>query len=175
MVVDTLPKPEYRDDLVMTGALYRVLPEAPDTTAASVPARAEREVVFPAGVTLAGIDPAATIAHRGGVLQITYYWRAAAPITSDLSAATIFSGPDGHVAETRGFPLWSQPRTIGQGVLATSQWISGAIYRESYFSLVPRDLAPGTYTIKLAVFDPASPTASTDATTLIPVAQISVR
>ena len=58
MIVNTLPKPQYRDDLVATGSLYAVLDNAPDTVVAAVPAAAARDDAFEQGVTLAGFETA---------------------------------------------------------------------------------------------------------------------
>ena len=177
MVVDSLPKPAYRDDLVMTGSLYKLSPKPVAPAVASVPPGAERDLAFPQGVTLTGFEAEAAEVRRGDVVQFTYYWRADHAIDVDLSATTLFFDAAGAVLQTRGFPVWSQPRQIGQGLGETSQWAPGRTYKESYFSLAPRNLAPGVYDIRLAVFDslgdPAR--AQVDALNLVSVGQIVVR
>jgi hypothetical protein len=175
MVTDSLSKPRYRDDLVMTGTLYRVLDDAPETTVDTVPKSAARDVAFSSGVTLVGFETDAVEVGRGQVLRLTYYWRADRPLGADLSAAALFFDRHGTAMQVAGFPLWSQPRTIGQGVLETSQWTPATIYTESYFSLVPRNLAPGTYEIRIAVFDAVSPSAMDHAAELTPVGSVIVR
>ncbi len=173
MVTDSLPKPQYRDDLVMTGSLYKLVPEIVETDA-TVPSGAERDHVFGAGVALVGFEGDETV-NRGDVAQFTYWWRADREIVADLSAMVLFLDEDGVVRQRQGVPLWSQPRDIGQGVLETSEWELGEVYRESYFSLAPRTLAPGVYDVRIAVFDAASPDAATDAANLISIGSIVVR
>ena len=153
MLVDTLPKPQYRDDLVSTGSLYAVLDHAPDSTVASVPAAAARAGAFGQGVTLAGFETADAVVPRGDVVQLTYYWRADRAVDVDLSAVTLFFDSSGKAQNVRGIPVWSQSRELGQGVSQTSAWTPGAIIKESYFALAPRTLAPGDYEIRIAVFD----------------------
>ena len=177
MVVDSLPKPAYRDDLVMTGSLYKLLLEAADPVVTSTPAGAEREIAFAHGVTLVGFQTGVAEVGRGDVVQMEYFWRADGAVDVDLSATTLMFDSAGAALQRRGFPVWSQPRDIGQGLRETSEWETGPIYRESYFSLVPRDLAPGLYDIRLAVFDSTGdPTqAQADAANLITIGQIRVR
>jgi hypothetical protein len=177
MVVDVLPRPEYRDDLVAKGSLFRVLDTAPDTRTGAVPPDAQRDVPFARGVRLAGYSSDGQIVERGGVVQLTYYWRADAPITHDLSAGTLFFDGQGGAQSRRGFPVWSQSRLIGQGVAQTSTWEPGAQIEESYFVLAPRTLAPGDYDVRLAVYDTNSGAAeaNTDARDLVTIGRISVR
>jgi len=177
MVIDSLPKPRYRDDLVMTGSLYKVWPTPPDTTVPSIPLGLQRDVAFPPGVTLAGLEAPPAAIDRGDVAEITYYWRADRQIATDLSAVTLFFDAQGRAQQRQGVPFWSQPRDIGQGVIETSRWQTGTLYRETYFSLVPRTLAPGVYDIRMAVFDAADERAQAeaDARDLITIGQIVVR
>ncbi len=177
MLVNTLPKPQYRDDLVATGSLFAVLDKAPESVVASVPAPAARADVFAPGVTLAGFETADAAVARGDVVQLTYYWRADRPLTSDLSAVTLFFDALGKAQSVRGIPVWSQSRELGQGVLQTSKWQPGAIIRESYFALAPRTLAPGDYTIRIAVFDGTASAARAheDAQHLVTIGHITVR
>ncbi len=153
MLTDVLPKPAYRDDLAMTGTLYRLYATAPDPRATAVPSGAEQDVPFSQGVTLAGFEEDQSTVERGTLAEFSYYWRADAPLSDDLSATTLFFDASGQAASVRGFPDWSQTRVIGEGALTTSAWKPGDLVRESYFVLVPRSIAPGTYQIRLAVFD----------------------
>ena len=153
MIVNTLPKPQYRDDLVATGSLFAVLDKAPETIVGSVPPAAVRDDAFEPGVTLAGFEMGDAAVPRGDVVQLSYYWRADHPIDGDLSAVTLFFDASGVAQSVRGIPVWSQARELGQGVLQTSKWQPGAIVKETYFALAPRSLAPGEYQIRIAVFD----------------------
>lgn len=177
MLVDVLPKPRYRDPLVMSGTLYRLYETPPDATAASVPTSATRDVRFARGVTLAGFEAESAVVERGTLVRLTYYWRAGAPVGIDLSATTIFLDADGRTPSTNGVPDWSQMRTIGQGVTPTSRWIPGVLTKESYFALVPRSTPPGTYDVRMSVFDSSGDPAAAqaDAHTLQTVGTITVR
>jgi hypothetical protein len=155
MLTDVLPKPAYRDDLAMTGTLYRLYGAAPDAHAAAVPSGSEQDVEFVQGVTLAGFEADQQTVERGTLARFTYYWRADAPPAVDVSATTLFFAGAGHADSVRGFPDWSQTRQIGEGALTTSEWQPGDLVRESYFALVPRSIAPGVYQVRIAVYDAA--------------------
>lgn len=163
MLTDVLPQPAYRDDLAMTGTLYRLYAMAPDAHASAVPSSAGQDLAFGQGVTLAGFAADQQTVERGTLARFTYYWRAAAPLSADLSATTLFFDAGGHAASVRGFPDWSQTRQIGEGALTTSAWHAGDLVRESYFVLVPRDIAPGAYQVRVAVFDRGSDAAAVQA------------
>jgi len=177
MVVDVLPRPEYRDDLIAKGSLFRVLDAAPDTRAGAVPPDAQRDVPFARGVRLAGYSSDVQIVERGGVVQLTYYWRADTRVAHDLNAVTLFFDGQGRAQSRRGFPVWSQSRLIGQGVAQTSAWEPGALMKESYFVLAPRTLAPGDYDVRLAVYDASDGSAQANADTrdLVTIGRITVR
>jgi hypothetical protein len=177
MLVDVLPKPQYRDDLVATGSLYRVLPTPPNVTVEAVPPGTERDIAFETGVTLAGFALDGDIVDRGGAIELTNYWRADAHVAHDLRAVTLFFDPHGGVDAVQGYPVWWQSRLIGQGVLQTSAWKPGEIIKESYFALVPRTLAPGEYDIRIGVDDPGSRAArySADPASLETIGHIAVR
>jgi hypothetical protein len=177
MLVDVLPKAEYRDDLVATGSLYRVLPVPPDATAGGVPAGSERELTFASGITLAGVALDGDIVDRGSAVQLTYYWRADAPLAQDLRAVTLFFDQRGRVDAVRGYPVWSQSRMIGQGVLQTSTWKPGELIKESYFALVPRTLEPGEYDIRIGVYraDNSAARPAADPGSLKTIGRITVR
>lgn len=178
MVTDSLPKPQYRDDLVMTGSLYKLVDltksKGQTAAAAPMPDGAGRNVAFSSGVTLVGFEGDEAV-ERGDVAQFSYWWRADRDIDADLSATVLFFDEDGVVQQRQGVPLWSQPRDIGQGVLETSEWETGEVYRESYFSLAARTLAPGVYDVRIAVFDASSPGAAADAANIVSVGSIVVR
>ncbi len=177
MVTNVLPRPEFRDALVMTGSLYRLRDAPQDSTVPSVPETAARNVDFPSGVTLAGFEAASGDAQRGDVMELSYYWRAGARQTHDLRCVTLFFDDSGAVRNVMGFPVWTQSRDIGAGALTTSRWEPGRIYHESYYTLVPRTLAPGRYDVRIAVFDPKGDPARTsaDAHNLMSVGAIMVR
>jgi hypothetical protein len=154
--------------------LYKVEKDVPETLVPDISAGSERDVSFPHGVTLAGVEAPVEV-ERGDVAMFTYFWRADRDLQTDLSAATLFFDEHGVAVESLGFPIWSQNRQLGQGVAPTSEWRSGELRRESYYSLTPRSLAPGLYDVRIAVFDPESPTGAVDAGQTVSVGSVVVR
>lgn len=175
MVTDTLPKPRYRDDLIMRGSLYRVLPAPPDVTVDEVPAGAARDVRFGDALRLVGFETDGEIADRGSVVLLTYYWRADAPIARPAGAVTLFADARGHIATRDGWPLWQQARAIGEGVRETPSWHTGEIVKESYFVLVPRGIAPGDYDIRVTTYDASAAAPALEGAPSATVGRISVR
>ncbi len=177
MVTDSLPKPRYRDDLVATGSMFRVLDTAPVTTVDAVPAASARDVDFGGGLRLTGFSMDGDLVDRGSVIELTYYWSAGTPLTTDMDAMTLFFDGHGRAASHGGFPAWSQSRTIGQGVRQTSLWQAGEIVRESYFVLVPRSIAAGEYEVRLSVYDASAgvSAARAQAGNLLPIGRVRVR
>jgi hypothetical protein len=178
MVTDALPKPEYRDDLVARGSLYRLLDEAPSAVVASVPAESAVNVAFDAGVTLVGFERDADLVDGGSVVRLTYYWRAVRSLNVMPSAVTLFADARGNIASEHGWPAWQQSRRIAQDVLDAKDWAPGVIISESYFVLVPRGTAPGTYDVRLTVYDGAAEPAlarEQAADGLVTVGRITVR
>jgi hypothetical protein len=173
MLSNTLPEPEFRDDLVMRGSLWKLVSEPADPAVSVVPEWAARDEPYAAGVTLAGFEASSSTPPRGDVLEFTYYWRLMRPASAELQAVTVFADDHGHAHNTRGFPTWTQSRQIGEGSIATAEWHSGELIRESYFSIVPRSISPGDYDVRVAVFDPATP--GDDARRLVTVGHITVR
>ncbi len=178
MLTDTLPKPEYRDDLVARGSLYKLLDDAPAAIVATVPDGAGRGAEFDAGVTLVGFEREGDLVDAGSVIKLTYYWRADRTLHVMPSAVTLFADGRGQIASEDGWPNWHQSRQIAQEVLEAKDWAPGAIVSESYFVLVPRGTAAGIYDVRLTVFDGAADPAgarqqATDS--LVTVGQITVR
>lgn len=177
MIVDTLPKPRYRDTLVSTGSLYALLPDPPVAPSPIIPASAARNDAFDAGVTLAGFSLDHATVARGDVAFLTYDWRADHPLAADLTAVTLFFDASGAAPTHDGMPVWSQTRALASAAGdRTSSWAPGAIIEESYYTLVPRSIAPGTYDIRVAVFDANNPTAARAASShLTTIARITVK
>ena len=156
MVTTVLPKPEYRDMLVASGSLYAVLADAPrEHGAADAQSGTSGDATYP-GLTLVGSAISSPSVWRGGSVVLTYNWRVDAPLSPDLTAATIFVDTQGRVANVAGQPEWSQKRVLGEGTVPARGWQAGDVVRESYVSLVPRSIAAGRYEVRIAVFDRAN-------------------
>jgi len=151
MITDVLPKPEYKDDLVPKGSLYRALREKPSLTADEVPEAAHASVPFGDTLTLVGFRAEPQPGARGDVLRLDYYWRLSAETDKDLQATVFFTDENGLLDSRRGFPLWWQSWEIGGGIDPTSQWTPGEIVEEQYFVLVPRGVDGGAYNVRMKV------------------------
>jgi hypothetical protein len=91
---------------------------------------------------------------------------------------TLFSDADGQIASEDGRPVWQQSRSIADGSLAAGTWRAGEVISESYFTLVPRGTPPGTYQVRIAVFDASSDAAHARAQaegSLVTIGEITVR
>ncbi len=153
MVTNVLPKPEYKDDLVPRGSFYRVLGEEPTLTVSEVPPGARLDVPFGDAVSLVGFSTEPLAGSRGNVLQLSYYWRLDSPTDENLQATVFFTDSDENLELHQGFPLWWQSRELGGGLFPTSQWKANEIVKEEYFVLVPRTVKPGSYYVRMRVYD----------------------
>jgi hypothetical protein len=151
MITNVLPKPEYKDDLVPKGSLYRVLEEKPAITVDAVPEDARVSIPFGETLTLVGFRAEPQPGVRGDVVRLDYYWRLSARTDQEMRATVFFTDENGLLDSRRGFPLWWQGWRLGGGVMSTSEWAPGQVIREEYFVLVPRNVDAGTYNVRLKV------------------------
>jgi hypothetical protein len=151
MITNVLPKPEYKDDLVPKGSLYRVLEEKPAITVDDVPEDARVSIPFGKTLTLVGFRAEPQPGVRGDVVRLDYYWRLSARTDQEMRATVFFTDENGLLDSRRGFPLWWQGWRLGGGVMSTSEWAPGQVIREEYFVLVPRNVDAGTYNVRLKV------------------------
>ena len=64
---------------------------------------------------------------------------------SDLYMKFFFVDSFGRPPLEQGYPVWLQNHELGAHVFPTPQWAPGDKVRESYLSIVPRQVQPGTY------------------------------
>ncbi|MFQ5398034.1 MAG: glycosyltransferase family 39 protein [Anaerolineae bacterium] len=96
-------------------------------------------------VLLESYSLSAPIAQAGDNLLITLHWKAIAPMERDY---TVFT----HLIDEGG-QLWAQ--TDGQpggGSLPTHVWQPGEPVEDNYAILLPGDLQPGTYTLRVGMY-----------------------
>ncbi len=162
MITDVLPKPEYKDDLVPKGSLYRVLQEKPSLTVDEVPEAAHASVPFGDTLTLVGFRAEPQPGARGDVLRLDYYWR--------LSDGDGQGPPSDRLLHRRERPARLASRLplvvaeLGDRRRHRSDEPveQGEIIEEQYFVLVPRSLDAGVYRVRMRVgegprVDPAGP------------------
>ena len=155
MITNTLPKPQYKDDLVPKGSLYRVLNEKPSLAVDEVPEAARVSVPFGDTLTLVGFQADPQPGVRGDVLQLDYYWRLSAKTERGVQATVFFVDENGMLDSRRGFPLWWQSWELGGSVLPASEWQPGQIVKEEYYVLVPRGIDAGVYDVRMKVQESA--------------------
>ena len=85
----------------------------------------------------------------GGELELTLYWRVQNPGDRSYKVFIHLIGPDGRpAAQGDDFPL--------QGERPTTTWQPGETLVDSYTIVLPPDLAPGSYPLRLGFYDPAA-------------------
>ena len=98
-----------------------------------------------------GLDPADARVSAGGVVGVALRWRAAAPVSGDYTAFV-------HLQDTAGHVVAQVDRPPLGGFYPPSQWPVGEEVRDNHALLLPADLSPGTYTLVLGFYDPATQT-----------------
>lgn len=150
---DSQPLPSYKDRLVPRGALYRVARGRPELEVESVPTVAEIDPVnFDGVIQLMGYSFEHSMVSRGDALGFTLYWRLASRANNDLWADVLFTDPEGEVRTEAGIPIWLASHWIGGGAFPTTDWSVDRLYKESYLSLVPQEVKPGRYQVRLLVY-----------------------
>jgi hypothetical protein len=85
----------------------------------------------------------------GGALLIETHWRADAPQTVDYTLFAHLLGPDGKVVAGFDAPP-------ANGYARTSTWPVGATVIDRRALVVPASAAPGSYTLELGLYEPAT-------------------
>jgi hypothetical protein len=152
MTTPRQPLPEFKDLLVPNGMVYQAVSEPTDLVVDSVPNENRLEVEFEDGISLVGFDINRTVIAPGEVFRAKYYWQLVSDTDVDYWVDVLFTDEDGNVATKLGFPLWLHSHWVGGFVNPTSKWNLGAIYREVYDGLVPRDVHSGLYQIRALLY-----------------------
>ncbi len=104
----------------------------------------KRSINFDGKIEFLGYD----IRH-GSAPDIIYYWKAVKDVKKEWHAFIHFIGPDGRTAFQNDHILISMDKP-------GSKWVKGEYYKTKKRFLIdnPEDLRPGTYSIRLGVWDP---------------------
>jgi len=86
-----------------------------------------------------------------GIVFIAVRWRAIAPVDHDYTAFI-------HLVDDTGRPVAQVDRPPLGGFYPTSTWQIGKDVRDNYALVLPTDLPPGTYTLAIGLYDPATQT-----------------
>ncbi len=153
MVSATVPLPRFKDVWLPMMDVYRMVPAPPSGVVAAIPQEHQlRGVRFGPSLTLVGFGGPTQPVAVGEAASLSYYWRLEQPTTVDYYASVRFEDAEGYIQLLRGLPVWDQSHFLG-GARPSSRWEAGTIIRERYDMLVPWRVKPGTYTIKLWVYE----------------------
>ncbi|MCI0895810.1 MAG: hypothetical protein J4N84_13010, partial [Chloroflexi bacterium] len=84
---------------------------------------------------------------------LDYYWEALDNLDTDLYMKVFFVDSFGRPPLKQGYPVWFQNHELGAQVFPTSQWAPGDKVRESYLSIVPRQVPPGIYHLLAQLYE----------------------
>ena len=152
-VTDALPKPEFKDLLLRRKNVQLLTSEVPSLLIDEFPDGLEVSVEFDDSIRLAGLVPRSTFVRQGGSLWLDYYWEALANVDTDLYMKVFFVNSFGQPPLRQGYPVWFQNHELGANVFPTSQWVPGDKVRESYLSMVPRQVPPGIYHLLAQLYE----------------------
>jgi hypothetical protein len=129
------------------GDLLLLEPREADTLAWLEPAAdpGRRLARFDGALDLLDARLLAPDAPAGGVLPLATTWRRVRPLTGVPMLQWSVTGADGATRE-------EEPRRLGYGLADVSRWPEGQPLEERYRWIVPVDIAPGTYTLRLTVW-----------------------
>ena len=97
-------------------------------------------------LTVTGFEIDQTEATPGESLWLTLFWQATQDVTHDYVVNLRLLGPTGEEVTYRlGRPI--------QSGRPTNQWQQGQVVQDPWALDIPEDAAPGTYQLKLVVFD----------------------
>jgi hypothetical protein len=113
------------------------------------------EVQLDAGIRLLGYGIETAEVEPGGLVDLTLYWQADAPIQRRYKVFTHLLG-DAYNAETNGFVWGQQDNEPAGDTRPTSTWRAGEVIEDPYAIVVAAHAPAGAYEIELGMYDPAS-------------------
>jgi len=102
-------------------------------------------------IRLLGYDLPQTVAEPGGAVELTLYWQAVAPIETRYKVFAHLLG-QAYNAATDNFLWGQQDNEPGNGYVATTVWLPGAIVADPYLIPVAADAPPGQYLIEVGMY-----------------------
>lgn len=103
------------------------------------------EVGFADKVVLEGYDFRRRVRADENVLELTFYWRVTGALDRDW---TVFA----HVLDRAGERVAQVDEQPLAGAYPTSFWQEGEVVKDTHTVLVPRDLAPGRYSLHVGFY-----------------------
>lgn len=105
------------------------------------------QIEFGETIALIGLDKPTSTPHPGGTLSFNLYWQALAAIPQNH---TVFT----HLLDSAGQLRAQQDNPPQQGRYPTSWWSPGEIVIDPHTLLLPPELPPGAYTLRLGLYRP---------------------
>jgi hypothetical protein len=97
------------------------------------------------GLSLVRFGQSQETVYPGDPLTVTLTWRAQSNVAHDYKVFVHLIDSDGHrVAQHDSEP--------DEGGHPTSQWVPGALVRDTHVLLIPSDMPPGTYSIQVGMY-----------------------
>ena len=121
------------------------VPSAPATemeTAVNIP--------FGEAITLNGYSLGETTRQPGDIVEVTLFWETAVPLQTRYKVFLHLLDANGRLVSQRD----SEP---GGGLALTTTWQPGQSIIDNHGLLIPSDLSPGTYQLRLGLYDMANP------------------
>ncbi len=120
----------------------------PNAAVTALPqAAAGREITLGNRVVFKGFEPPSIIVRAGETAEMNLYWAAKEPTNIDAHLFVgLYNGGGQLIASKDEIPL-------GNG-LGTSRWTPGEILREPVRLVVPANATAGTYTVRIALYNP---------------------
>ncbi len=124
---------------------------APPPPIDGLPAAAQPlAVTFGDTATLLGFAPGATAVPPGGILPVTFYWRAERPTAVNYSVFL-------HLVDDNGLIVAQRDVLHGPGVYPTGQWLPGAQFADTYALRLPSTaFAPAQARLELGLYNSAT-------------------
>lgn len=153
LTTDVVPAPQYKDLLIPRGSVSQAVPFGKDLTVDRVPSEHQISASIGEELWLLGFHFEPQQLRPGDPFQVHYYWRLESASRTNYWVDVLFTDERGGVDTLGGFPLWLHSHWLGGGAYPTSEWPVGETVREVYDGLVPRRVKPGTYQIRLLIYE----------------------
>jgi hypothetical protein len=149
---DVIPAPKYKDLLIPRGAVYKIL-EGKRSQKFDTFHDQGLEIRIGDELVLDDAQIDKSTLKIGESYTIQYVWALADKTAEDYWVDVLFTSPQGGVETIEGYPVWLQSHWIGGGSHPTSQWKPEEKMYERYEGIVPRRVEPGTYQLRLLVYE----------------------
>ena len=129
---------------------------------------------FGDAITLIGYTLASSELAPGDIVQMTLFWETAVSLQTRYKVFL-------HLVDDTGQPLAQRDSEPGGGLNLTSRWPPGKTIIDNHGVLIPTNLPPGSYQLRIGLYDLADPSARLPIQTAVglvdayPIATISVK